>query len=582
MAFDAGMLRAVVCEISGRLGAGAKVERVNQPAQDTVLLLLRLGGQTARLLIDAGTAMPRICLTGQNRENPAVPPMFCMLLRKHLAGARLTSIEQFGFERAARLTFSCYDEMGFPTERSLICEVMGKYSNLMLVDGSDKILAVLRPVDFSTSRKRQVLPGMIYELPPQQDKQNPLDADRASFLFALSACDPARRADKFLTDTYLGMAASIAREIVYRTVGRTDLAVDEMPPEHFADTFCLWMSAVREGNFSPCYVVRPNGEMVDYAYAPLTQYGDACVLCPDTATALDTFYFERDHAERIRRRAADLLSLLSHTIARLERKLETQRSEYAEAEQGDEEKRKGDLITANIWRIRRGDAALTAEDYSLDPPETVTVPLDPRLSPSANAQVCYKRYNKAKTARRVLTEQMQKTEEELRYLESVEVFLSRAECEQDFIEIREELWRNGYAKKMKKYTPPKQVKTRPLVYRSPSGYRVLVGRNNLQNEQLTFHTAGKRDLWFHAKGVPGSHVILVCDGEEPPAEDYTFAAQLAAYYSKAEGAQFPVDYTRVGMVKKPSGARPGFVIYHTNYTAYVEAALPKGATPVTD
>ncbi|MBQ5800892.1 MAG: NFACT family protein, partial [Clostridia bacterium] len=284
---------------------------------------------------------------------------------------------------------------------------------------------------------------------------------------------------------------------------------------------------------------------------------------------------ERDRRERIKQRATDILQLLNNAESRLSKKIALQREELAECEKGEEYKKKGDLITANLYMLKRGMSSFAAYDYELDPPIKIEISLDTRLSPSQNAQRMYKYYNKAKSAKIHLTSLIEKAEGELSYIESVRAFLERAESEEDLNEIRSELYSAGYASKMKNYTPQKQMRSRPMEFKSDSGYRILCGRNNLQNELLTFKVASKGDLWFHAKGVAGSHVILVCDGEEPSEKDYTQAAQIAAYYSKASGAPVAVDYTRVKNIKKPSGSHPGFVIYKTNYTAFV---TPKATT----
>ncbi|MBO5051404.1 MAG: NFACT family protein [Clostridia bacterium] len=578
MAYDGGMLRAVLTELN-KAAAGAKVERVCQPAADEIDLILADRGQKNRLVINAGAGSPHMALSHISKENPAVAPMFCMLLRKHLAGAKLIEGEQLGFERAARLRFAGYDEMGYPTEKTLVVEIMGKYSNLMLLDGQDKILAVLRPVDFTTSRKRQVLSGMIYEAPPAQEKKDPLCETDAGLLGTLANASAEKTLARVLSDAYLGIASQTAAEIAFRATGAPDTQLADADKNAVCREFSLWFDNVREGNFTPTLVLREDGTPLDYTYAPSTHRGSAARTerVDSFATLLDRFFGERDRHERIRQRASDLLQLLSHGEARLTRKLAAQREELADCAKAEEYRREADLVVANIYRLSRGMTEFIATDYSGEEPRDVLVHLDGRLTPSANAQRLYKYYNKAKTAARVLGEQIAAAEEELRYLEGVRTFLDRAESEADLVEIRDELYRAGYASRMKNYTPPRSVKLRPREFTTASGYRLLCGRNNLQNEQLTFRVAEKDDLWFHAKGVPGSHVILICGGEEPPAEDYTQAAAIAAYYSAASGAPVAVDYTRVRHVKKPAGAKPGYVIYKTNYTAYVAplAALGK-------
>ncbi|MBP5428522.1 MAG: NFACT family protein [Clostridia bacterium] len=575
MAYDAGMLRAALHEINRETGEGAKLEKIYQPARDEVTLTLRMGKAIRRLVVNAGTSSPRVCLSDLSRENPTVAPMFCMLLRKHLAGARLIRSEQIGFERAARFVFAGYDEMGYATEKTLVAEVMGKYSNLMLLDGEGKITAVLRPVDFTTSRLRQVLPGMKYELPPPQDKASPLDETKEGFFARYAEYPPESAVDKFIVSTYLGTSRQVAQEIAYRA-GGADATLSNTTAEAVWAVFSRWFADLDAGRVTPTLVSSPDGAPVDFAYAPETYRGAGYTntAYPDFAGLFDAFFAERDRVERTRQRAQDLFRLLSAARARLTRKLDAQTEELADTAKGEEYRRTGDLIIANLYRLRRGDRVVSLIDYTADPPSEVTVELDPRLSPADNAERFYKHYRKAKTAKAVLSEQIARCRAEIEYLESVESFLDRAETEQDLSDIRDELYRAGYASRMKNYAPPKTSKpSKPTEAVTPGGYRVLVGRNNLQNDRLTFRVAARNDLWFHAKGVPGSHVILLCDGAEPSAEDYTFAASLAAGYSKASaagGATVPVDYTRVSNVKKPAGAKPGFVIYKTNYTAFVQ------------
>ncbi len=569
--FDAGMLRAVLHEINAFVSDGAKVEKVYQPAKDEIDLIIRNGRENRRLCINAGSNAPRISFTENAKENPPSAPMFCMLLRKHLSGARLVSAEQLGFERAAKLSFFGYDEMGFETTRYLIAEVMGKYSNLILLDKDEKIISATKIIDFSTSRLRQILPGMKYELPPAQDKENPLLESRSGFLEKLSAFPQERLAEKFITATYMGIAASLAREIVYRASGRIDTAVYTLDAVAFFESFERIIGCLKTNVYTPSLVFGKDGALLDYFFvAPKSYEGIATVeKLPDFCTLLDRFFGARDRVERIKQRASDILRLLNNAQTRLSKKLALQREELIECEKGEEYKKKGDLITANIYMLKRGMSSFKAYDYSSEPIDEVVIQLDTRLSPSQNAQRMYKYYNKTKNAKSHLLQLIASAESELQYIESVRAFLERAESEEDLNEIRSELYSAGYASKMKNYTPQKQMRSRPMEFKSESGYRILCGRNNLQNELLTFKVASKGDLWFHAKGVAGSHVILVCDGEEPSEKDYTQAAEIAAYYSKAGAAPVAVDYTRVKNIKKPSGARPGYVIYKTNYTAYV-------------
>ncbi|MBQ9736103.1 MAG: NFACT family protein [Clostridia bacterium] len=565
MAFDAGMLYAVLNEIKENV-LGLRVEKVHQPTKDEIVLLMR----GRRLSVNLGSVCPRIALTELVKDNPQAPPMFCMLLRKHLCGAVLESVAQCGFDRVARLAFRGVDEMGYLSVKHLYAELMGKYSNLVLTDEQDKIIAVAKPIDFSDSEIRQLLPGLTYAPPPLQEKDDPLTVTKERF-FALAAAYPRERsAVRFLTDSFLGTATVCAREIVFRAAGATDAALGDTSPEGLWQAFSARFSRLISGQNCPQITRNAEGEPIAFGYDVYTHLEGCIAERTESFGALFDLYFgERDRIERIHSRAADLLRLVSHTESRLTKKLALQKDELADSERAEEYRRMGEFITAELYRLKRGATSFTATDYSTDPPTSVTVPLDGRLSPSANAQRYFKLYRKAKTAREMLATQIALSERELIYIQSVAAFLSRAETEADLLELREELALAGYGARMKKYAPQKTKKSKPLEFVSPSGYRVLCGKNNLQNEQLTFRVAGKGDLWFHAKGIPGSHVILICDGAEPPEEDYTFAATVAAEHSSATADPVAVDYTRVKNVKKPPAAKPGYVTYKTNYTAFV-------------
>ena len=570
MAFDACMMRAVLAEIS-REFPDAKIEKVLQPQNDEVDLVIHSGRSSRRLVFNVGPNAPRLQLSDVAKENPLKAPMFCMFLRKHLVGARITCVEQPGFDRIAHFRLACYDEMGFPTEKKLVCEIMGKYANLIVLDKDDKIITALKMIDFAASTVRQVLPGMKYTFPEQQSKLSPLVIDKGLFMQRLAEFPSERTAEKFITSTYSGIATQIARELVYRTASNLDVPVRAIDPERFFSVVSEWQQLLIDGSYTPTVAVDQTGKPVDYSYMNITYLGSGVTIKHfDTLRELFDLYFaEKDRIERIRQRAHDLFTLLNNAVARTERKLAIQREALLESENGEIYKHKADLITANIYRIQRGMTSFSCVDYyDPDCPE-IEIELDTRLSPSQNAQRLYKLYNKSKTARAVLTEQIAKWESELVYLDTVRAFLDKAECEDDLAELREELYRSGYSSKMKDYRPQKKIKLKPIELSTSGGYTVLVGRNNIQNDHLTFKLAAKEDIWFHVKDVPGSHVIMVTNGEEPSEQDYTEAAEIAAYYSKASGAPVAVDYTKVKNVKKPSGSKPGFVIYKTNYTAFV-------------
>ena len=575
MAFDAGMLACMVHEIR-TVALGGRIEKVMQPERDEIILQLRSTEGGKRLLINAGTG-PRIGFTDLTRENPAQAPMFCMLLRKHLTGARLADIRQEGFERVVTLEFDTRDEMGFACTRRIVAEIMGKYSNLIFTDGDGKIISALKTVDFSTSAQRQVLPGMRYELPPAQDKDNPLEVDFARFAELYAAESPDKPLDKFILSRFCGISATVAREMAVIATRHTDTPLRYATAEEGWKGFDAVISRVREGNYAPTMVF-DGGQAVEYAFCPLTQYAPPVETRPyDSASGMLDAYFEtRDKESRIRQRAADVLRLLTNAESRIKKKLDIQRGELADCEKADIHKKYGDMITANLWQLTRGMKQAEITDYEVWDEEkeeygTVIIDLDERLTPSANAQKYYKKYAKARNAKVELARQIELGEAELAYIYTVFDALTRAETANDLAEIRDELYRSGYASRMKGYAAPKKQPAPTVAkFRTTNGYLVYCGKNNLQNEHITHKLADRNDYWFHAKGVPGSHVVMVTNGEEPDAQDFTDAASIAAHYSKAAGgAQIPVDYLLVRHVRKVPGAKPGFVTYHTNWTAYV-------------
>lgn len=591
MAFDAGMLCAVINEIKSA-ALGARIEKVFQPGKDEIVLQMRSFEGGKRLLINVGSGNSRMCFTELSMENPQNPPMFCMLLRKHLNGARLSDIRQLGFERVAVFEFVGRDEMGFECTRSLVVEIMGKYSNLIFLDGTEqggRILSALRIVDFTTSSQRQVLPGMSYELPPSQGKRSPLDIEAAEFLSDISAASDDMHADKFIMNTYQGISAAVAREIVFDATHHTDTPLKYCDPELLYESFDRFVKRVKNADIAPVIIYEGTsdnaaGKAVEYCFMPLTQYGGLCVREFDSVSRmLDAYFGERDRDTRVHQRAADILRLLTNAETRIRKKTELQKKELLECDKGEEYKRMGDLIVANMYCLERGMKRAELTDYSsydeaTQSYPTVTVELDERLSPAANAQRLFKKYNKSKVARVELAKQIALSDAELNYIYTVFDALSRAETVTDLAEIREELYRSGYASKMKTYVSHKQSTPSVSKYRTTNGYTVLCGRNNVQNEYITHRVADKNDFWFHAKGVPGSHVLLVVqssdvvdDDGEPPITDLTEAAEIAAYNSQNDGGadNIAVDYTRARYIKKPSAAKPGYVIYHTYWTAYV-------------
>ena len=574
MAFDAGMLACTLAEIR-KVALGARIEKVYQPEKDEIVLQMRSFEGGKRLLINAGSNNPRINFTEIQKENPQNPPMFCVLLRKYLQGARLASIEQEDFDRIAYLGFDTRDEMGFDCKRYLIVELMGKYSNLIFADGNKKIISALRTSDFSFDSVRQLISGVTYAPPSSMGKVNPKTVSESEFYALLASAPEYKPIDKWIVASFMGVAPVVAREIALSATRRTDTLISSCDAKALWSAFDGVAEALRSEAFTPTLVL--DGEKcVEYSFIALKQYTSLEAKTFESAgKLLDAYFASRDNDIRVHQRASDILKLLSNAESRILKKIDLQRAELEACDEGEAYKKYGDLITANIYRLQKRVSVVELEDYeSMDEEgnfSTVKIALDTRLSPAANAQRYYKKYAKTKTARVELAKQISLAEAELEYIYTVFDALSRAESPADLAEIRDELYRAGYASRMKAYSGGSHKQKAPAImqFETPDGMRVLCGKNNLQNEHITHKLAEKHDYWFHARGTAGSHVLLVTEGKEPTDLDFTTAAEIAAYHSKAEGTNIGVDYTLAKHVKKVAGGRPGFVIYHTNWTAYV-------------
>ena len=572
MPLDAVCLSGVVKELRETI-LGLRIEKIQQPARDQIVLTLR---GNKKLLLCAGASQARMHLTAASRENPASPPMFCMLLRKHLTGGRLSAVEQPGLERAALLRVDIVDELGEPGRRTLAVECMGRYSNLILLDGQDRIIDCLRRVDMEMSERRQVLPGLFYRLPPVQEKADPLSALEEDFDRLLAEAGPDREASGFLLDRFFGLSPLICREIADRAGG--DGPIGDRSAG-LREAFFSWQAQVKAGDFQPCMLSR-EGKPADFSYLPIRQYGGSmeAQVWDAFSPMLDAFYEKREQLERVRQRGQDLHRAAANARDRARRKLALQEKEYERTQDRDRLRISGELITANLYRMERGQSTLRALNYYDPDGGEMDIPLDPLLTPQQNAAKYFKLYQKAKTAEMYLTEQMSIARRERDWLESVLDELTRAETEQDFSDIRRELREAGYLKgPAPGRKEPRRAPGRPRAFRSSGVFPILVGRSNTQNDQLVWE-AFKSDYWFHTQRIHGSHVILRTGGQEPDAQSLTEAASLAAWFSQGrEGGQVAVDYTQVRNVRKPSGARPGMVVYDPYQTAYVtpEEALVK-------
>lgn len=562
MPLDAICLQGVVGELAPQL-TGSRIEKIQQPARDQIILLLR---GSRRLFLNAGANQPRIHLTEQLRDNPSQPPMFCMLLRKHLSGGIIESVRQEPLERVVTLTVLSSDEMGERSRFTLVWEGMPRRANLILCDRDGRIIDCLRRVDLEAEQDRQVLPGLFYRLPTRQDKRSPLSVTEEEFAALLGRAAPDAPLDGWLLDTFTAISPLVARELTVRACGSTDAPVSQ--GSALWEVFSRWQRDVHENAFTPTLIKR-NGSLADFTYGPVTQYGTYAEteIYDSFSHLLDDFYEKREQAERVKQKGRDLLKTATTARDRVRRKLAAQEKELAACQDRDHLRICGELITANLYRMERGQSRLTAQNYYDENCADMDIPLDVRLSPQENAARYFKQYAKAKTAEKYLTAQLQRGREELQYLESVLQELAQAESEQDFNDIRTELTDGGYLRGRGKKQPGFQRASKPREFRSSAGLRILVGRNNRQNDRLTTKDADKRDIWLHTQKIHGSHVILCTGGAEPDEQSLMEAASLAAYFSQAQGStKVPVDYTPVKFVKKPAGAKPGMVVYTTYQT----------------
>lgn len=559
MPLDAVCLQAVVAELAPQI-TGSRIEKIQQPARDQVVLLLR---GNRRLLLSAGGGQPRLHLTELPRDNPAQPPMFCMLLRKYLSGGIIESIQQAPLERVVTLTVSAADELGERSQFSLILEAVARRANLILADKDGHIIDCLRRIDFEMNPDRQVLPGLFYHLPTPPDKVSPFTVTEEEFAALAAAAGEGAPADQWLVRTVNGLSPLVARELTFRACGSTDAPVTGHTAALWS-AFAAWRDTVNEKHFTPVMLKR-SGVPMDFTYLHVGQYGGAAEEETYTSFSrlLDDFYEKREQAERVKQKGQDLVKTASNGAARLRRKIAAQEQELAESKNRDKWRVYGELITANLYRMERGMSRLTAQNYYDPDCADVDIPLDVRLSPQENAAKYFKKYTKAKTAEKYITAQLEKARVELTYLESVLQELTLAESEQDFNDIRAELTDGGYLRAKGRKQP--QRPSKPREFRSTAGLRILVGRNNRQNDRLTAKDAEKWDIWLHTQRIHGSHVILCTGGAQPDEQSLLEAASLAAYFSQAQdGTKVPVDYAPVKFVKKPASSPPGFVNY-TNY-----------------
>ncbi len=576
MSYDGFVTHSVVHELNGKI-LGGKIDKIYQPESDEIIISVRTFDGNYRLLLSASASNARVHLTTSKRENPMIPPMLCMLMRKHLLGGKIIGIEQVDFDRIIKIDIECYNELGDLGVKSIISEIMGRHSNIIFIDENNKILDSAKHVDFTVSAVRQILPGFVYQLPPKQEKMSPKEFSLLDFTNDFTKEDKDILLDKFLLGKIMGLSPLIAREIVYRFSNHTKIAKREIDDYKFAATVDLFLKDIVSDKYSPCLVLeKDTGKPMYFSCVELTQYKNVAEIniLDSISEIIDKYYLTRASQERMKQKSANILKLVHNNIDRCTKKLVMHRENLEKAKNRDKYKICGDLLTANMYRVKFGMDEVCVENY-YDNNSELKIKLDPNISPSQNAQKYYKKYNKAKVTEKYAEEQIVGAEEELEYLETVQESILKAESPRDLSEIKEELSEQGYISNTASKKKKKTQKSMPMKFISSDGYEILVGRNNKQNDEVTIRMSYSTDIWLHTKNIPGSHTLIRTNGTgEAPDSTILEAAQLAAYYSKAKNsAQVPVDYTQIKNVKKPNGAKPGFVIYEKNNTVYVTPKL---------
>lgn len=579
MALDGITVRSLVTELNKSI-KNARISKIAQPENDELLLTLKSAEGNFRLALSANASLPFVYLTQKNKQSPMTAPNFCMLLRKHIANGRITEIRQPGMERILFFEIEHLDELGDLRTKRLIVELMGKHSNIVFCDEEDTIIDSIKHVSSQMSSVREVLPGRTYFIPQTQEKCDPLQTTGEEFAQRV-LCKPLSAA-KALYTTYTGISPVIANEICYRSSIDADLpaaALSEEEKLHFYHNFNWMMEDVKNEIFQP-HMILQNGQPIDFAPVELTQYRDMeKEYNTSVSYILEQFYARRNVYTRIRQKSVDLRKIVATATERNVKKYHLQLKQMEDTRQRDKYRIYGELIHAYGYHIPEGAKNFAAQNYYDN--QEIVIPLDPMLTPAENAKKYFAKYNKLKRTCEALESLVAETKQEMEHLDSIATALNIAESEDDLVQIKDELISYGYIRK-KTGEKHGKIKSKPFHYLSSDGYHMYVGKNNYQNDELTFKFANGGDWWFHAKGMPGSHVIVKTEGNPLPDKTYEEAARLAGFYSKGrENEKIEIDYLERKNVKKPNGAVPGFVIYHTNYSMAVHPDIT-GITLLSD
>ncbi|MCM1267406.1 MAG: NFACT family protein [Bacteroidales bacterium] len=579
MAFDGITIAGIAKELHDTI-LGGRIYKIAQPENDALLLTIKNNSTQYRLLLSADASLPLVYLTEKNKQSPLTAPGFCMLLRKHLQNARITAIAQPGLERILCFRLEHLNELGDLCTKKLIVEIMGKHSNIIFCDDSDQIIDSIKHISGMVSSVREVLPGRPYFIPQTQEKEDPL-APLSYVNFKAQMAEKPMPLYKALYTSYTGLSPVIAQEICHRAGADADLPArtlaetEETALSAVFTAFSDLMEQVRNGDFSPVIIYEQRTSSrtpVEFAALPLTLYADReSQTFSGISEVLERYYAERETVTRIRQKSVDLRRIVQTALERNVKKYDLQIRQMKDTEKRDKYKVYGELINAYGYNVEPEAKSLEALNYYTG--ETVTIPLDNTLTPQENAQRYFEKYGKLKRTYEALSELTVQVKEEIEHLESILTALDIAQQEEDLTQIREELVESGYIRR-KGGAKKAKITSRPFHYLSSDGFHIYVGKNNLQNDELTFKSAAGNDWWFHAKQMPGSHVVLKTEGAEVPDRAFEEAARLAAYYSKGRGQdKVEIDYIQKKHVKKPAGAKPGFVVYYTNYSMTIDTDI---------
>ena len=575
MALDGLVIHSIVDELHKKL-LGGKIDKVYQPENDEIVLHIRNNKENFKLVLSCSASNPRVYLASDyKKENPINAPMFCMLFRKYIQGGNIVNVSQVDFERIIKISVESFDELKEKTTKDIIIEIMGRHSNIILTHSSNnKIIDSAKRIPTSVSRVRQILPGQTYVLPPKQDKLNPInEISLNTFVDTLSSFDgPIFKA---IYSKFLGISSVIAKEICFRANIDENLLVSEISSDDISKIYREFHNLfkyIKDNVYNPCMVIDTSiDKVLDFSCINLSLFSNLSIINDDSISKiLENYYATKDIKDRIHQRSSDLRKSISIKLDRLYNKLNKQEKELIESENAQIYKIKGELITSYIYMIEKGMESVEVANFYDPEYKNITISLNPNFTPSENAQKYFKKYNKMKTAKKEITSQIEITKEEINYLENIILSIENCENLAELMDIREELSKVGYLRAKNNIKKETKLTTKPHEFISSNGFKILVGKNNKQNDNLTLKIASNEDIWMHTKNIPGSHVIIKTEGKEVPDETIFEGAMLAAFFSKSKmSSQVPVDYTKKKNVKKPNGSKPGMVIYETNSTIYV-------------